>query len=100
MYLVILTVVWVGSDALRECVTWVPVRREIRVAVAKMAGVDILRKARTLVGPNGVALDARILMSIKILGVNISEDVESMSVVSGDDDECVLTFAELLEVGD
>ena len=70
------------------------------LSVGKVAGVDVLRCTGVLVHANGITLLTVILLLVQVLGVNGTHDIETVTVISSDDDEGVLELADLLEVRD
>lgn len=56
VHLVVLTVVWVGTNTLGECVARIPVAWEEGVGIVELAGVDVLAQTGVLVGADCLAL--------------------------------------------
>ena len=82
MDLIVLKTVREGNNTLLQRVARIPVRWEMHaVRVAQVTGQHILRETRVLVGSDSVTLSTGILLGVKILGVNGSSNVESVSVI-------------------
>lgn len=90
----------VGAHALCKRVARIPVGGEVGVAVGEVAGVDVLRKTRLLVHTDGVALLPRRFLFVEIHGVRRAEDIETMTMVSSDDDLRVFELADFLQMRD
>lgn len=98
--LIVLAMVWVSAEALCERVSRVPVRGEVGVREAQVAGVDVLRQSRLSVCADGLALVAVFGLLVKIFGIDGSEDVETVAVVGGDEDQGILQRVGLVQMVD
>ena len=100
MNLVILTMIWVCSKSLSKSIARVPVGRKIGISVFQVACVNILTETAVLVSTNGIPLHTRIVVSIEVFGIDITEHIEAMAVVGSHDNESILKFSNLTEMID
>ena len=78
MDLVILTMIWIGSKALRKSIAGVPVGREIRITKLQVSSVDILAETAVGVGANGIPLHTRVVMSIEVFGIDVAKHIKPL----------------------
>jgi hypothetical protein len=96
----VLAAVGVGHQTLEEGVAGVPVGWEVAVGVGQIAGVDVLRETRLLVGTDGITLLAVDVLGSEVGGINGTHDIETVTVVSGDEDKSLLEAVGFVEVLD
>lgn len=108
MNTVILSVVREGSEAGLESVARVPVDGEVdtgrvdevlvRADGSGTVGNHVLRQAGLLVSADSITLGTIRRLSIHVLGIDTTGDIEAVAVIGGDDDEGIFEFTDFLEV--
>lgn len=96
----VLASVGISHQTLEEGVAGVPVGGEVAVGVGQVASVDVLRKTRLLVGADGVTLLAVDVLGSEVVGVDGTHDIETVTVVSSDEDESLLEAVGAVQLGD
>lgn len=96
----VLAAVGIGHETLEESVAGVPVGGEVAVSVGEVTGVNVLGKTRLLVCTDCVALLAVDVLGSEVVCVNGTHDVETVTVISGDEDESLLEAVGLVELPD
>ncbi len=108
MHLVILPMIRVRHETLKQCVSGIPIRRKRRaIAIHEIlitpdlraaVGDLILRQAGFMVCADGAALGAVGGLALEEAGVDAAGDVEAVAVVGRHDHEGVVEFADFFEV--
>jgi len=70
----------------------------LALTVAEVTRHGILGETSVLVDTDGVALVAVVVLGIEVLGVDGTEDIETVTVVGGDDDEGITELTKSLEL--
>lgn len=99
--LVVLTVIGESTRTGVKGVAGVPAGGEVntlRVTERVGASNSVLGQTRVLVGADGTALVTVVLLFLEVNSVDSTSDIETVAVVSSDNDKCVFERTELLEL--
>jgi hypothetical protein len=98
--LVVLAAVGGSTNSTSDSITGLPVGREVGAgAVVDTLGLlSVLRLARLLVGTDGTALGTIVLLLREVLGVGRAPNIETVTVISRDNDEGLIEDVKFLEL--